>query len=220
MAISFSLMLEGQEGVTWPQWLAIAEAAERLGFDALFTSDHYLSDVEVPEPGSHDAWTLLAALATRTERLRLGTMVSPVTYRLPTVLAKAATTVDRISGGRVVLGMGAGWWEEEHRTHGIPFPPTGERFETILSLNFVNPFPHLLGRGAPRHVTIGADPYRSVPPLSEKARAALSATDLVLWPKCPETEANHRIRDIYAAGLEGRRTIALSPCWDGLVRAD
>jgi F420-dependent oxidoreductase-like protein len=124
-------MLEGQEGVTWPQWLAIAEAAERLGFDALFTSDHYLSDVEVPEPGSHDAWTLLAALAARTERLRLGTMVSPVTYRLPTVLAKAATTVDRISGGRAVLGMGAGWWEEEHRTHGIPFPPTGERFEML-----------------------------------------------------------------------------------------
>lgn len=130
-AIRFSLMLEGQEGVTWPQWLAIAEAAERLGFDGLFTSDHYLSDVLVPEPGSHDAWTLLAALAARTERLRLGTMVSPVTYRLPTVLAKAATTVDRISGGRVVLGIGAGWWEEEHRTHGIPFPTTDERFEML-----------------------------------------------------------------------------------------
>jgi len=124
-------MLEGQEGVTWPQWLAIAETAERLGFDALFTSDHYLSDVDVPEPGSNDAWTLLAALATRTQRLRLGTMVSPVTYRLPTVLAKAATTVDRISGGRVILGMGAGWWEEEHRTHGIPFPSTDERFEML-----------------------------------------------------------------------------------------
>jgi F420-dependent oxidoreductase-like protein len=127
----FSLMLEGQEGVTWPQWLAIAEAAERLGFEALFTSDHYLSDVEVPEPGAHDAWTLLAGLASRTERLRLGTMVSPVTYRLPTVLAKAATTVDHISGGRVILGMGAGWWEEEHRTHGIPFPSTGERFQML-----------------------------------------------------------------------------------------
>ena len=124
-------MLEGQEGVTWAQWLAIAETAERLGFDALFTSDHYLSEVDVPEPGSNDAWTLLAALATRTQRLRLGTMVSPVTYRLPTVLAKAATTVDRISGGRVILGMGAGWWEEEHRTHGIPFPSTDERFEML-----------------------------------------------------------------------------------------
>src|SRR3972149_3149364 len=124
-------MLEGQGGVTWSQWLAVAEAAERLGFDALFTSDHYLSVVDVAEPGSNDAWTLLGALAARTERLRLGAMVSPVTYRLPTVLAKAATTVDRISGGRAVLGMGAGWGGGEHRTHGIPFPSTDERFEML-----------------------------------------------------------------------------------------
>jgi F420-dependent oxidoreductase-like protein len=123
-------MLEGQEGPTWPQWLAIAEACERLGFDGLFTSDHYLSVVRT-DPGSHDAWTLLGALAARTERLRLGTMVSPATFRLPAVLAKAATTVDRISGGRVDLGMGAGWWEEEHRAHGIPFPPTNDRMEML-----------------------------------------------------------------------------------------
>jgi len=131
ISVRFSLMLEGQEGVSWPQWLAIAEAAERLGFDALFTSDHYLCDVEVPEPGSNDAWTLLAALAARTRRLGLGTMVSPVTFRLPTVLAKAATTVDHVSGGRAILGMGAGWWEEEHRTHGIAFPAADERFEML-----------------------------------------------------------------------------------------
>jgi F420-dependent oxidoreductase-like protein len=123
-------MLEGQEGVTWPQWLAIAQTCERLGFEGLFTSDHYLSVVR-PDPGSSDAWTLLGALAARTERLRLGTMVSPVTFRLPVVLAKAATTVDRISEGRVDLGMGAGWWEEEHRSHGIPFPPTVERLEML-----------------------------------------------------------------------------------------
>jgi F420-dependent oxidoreductase-like protein len=127
----FSLMLEGQEGVTWEQWLAIAERCERLPFEGLFTSDHYLSVVDTPEPGSNDAWTLLAALAARTERLRLGTMVSPVTFRLPGVLAKVATTVDRISGGRVDLGIGAGWWEEEHRTHGIAFPPTNDRFEML-----------------------------------------------------------------------------------------
>lgn len=129
--VRFSLMLEGQEGVSWSQWLRIAEAAERLGFDALFTSDHYLCDVEVPEPGSNDAWTLLAALATCTERLGLGTMVSPVTFRLPVVLAKAATTVDHVSGGRAILGMGAGWWDEEHRAHGVPFPATDERFEML-----------------------------------------------------------------------------------------
>ena len=130
-SLDYSLMLEGQEGVTWPQWLAIARACERLGFDALLTSDHYLSVVTTVEPGSNDAWTLLGALAASTERLRLGTMVSPVTFRLPAVLAKAATTVDRISGGRVELGMGAGWWDQEHRTHGIPFPAAPERFEML-----------------------------------------------------------------------------------------
>jgi F420-dependent oxidoreductase-like protein len=130
-SLGYSLMLEGQEGVTWPQWLAIARTCERLGFEALLTSDHYLSVVTTEEPGSNDAWTLLGGLAASTERLRLGTMVSPVTFRLPAVLAKAATTVDRISGGRVELGMGAGWWDREHRTHGIPFPATPERFEML-----------------------------------------------------------------------------------------
>ena len=123
-------MLEGQEGVTWPQWLAIAQTCERLGFEGLFTSDHYLS-VVTDEPGSSDAWTVLGALAASTERLRLGTLVSPATFRLPGVLAKAATTVDRISGGRVDLGMGAGWWQEEHQTHGVPFPAVGERMEML-----------------------------------------------------------------------------------------
>jgi F420-dependent oxidoreductase-like protein len=123
-------MLEGQEGVTWAQWLAIARTCERLGLESLFTSDHYLSVVR-PDPGSNDAWTLLGALAASTERLRLGTMVSPVTFRAPAVLAKAATTVDRISNGRVELGMGAGWWEEEHRTHGFPFPSADERMEML-----------------------------------------------------------------------------------------
>src|SRR6185436_5396010 len=130
-SLGYSLMLEGQEGVTWSQWLAIAGTCERLGFDALLTSDHYLSVVNAEEPGSSDAWTLLGALAAGTERLRLGTMVSPVTFRLPAVLAKATTTVDRISGGRAQLGMGAGWWELEHRSHGIPFPPTSERFAML-----------------------------------------------------------------------------------------
>ena len=129
--LTYRLMLEGQEGVTWAQWLAIARTCERLGFDGLLTSDHYLSVVNAEEPGSNDAWTLLGALAARTERLRLGTMVSPVTFRLPAVLAKAATTVDHVSGGRVRLGMGAGWWDQEHRSHGIPFPAAPERFEML-----------------------------------------------------------------------------------------
>jgi F420-dependent oxidoreductase-like protein len=124
-------MLEGQEGVTWAHWLAAAEAAERLGFEALFTSDHYLSVQGARDRGSSDAWTMLSALAARTSTIRLGTLVSPVTFREPAVLAKAATTVDHVSGGRVELGMGAGWWEDEHPTHGFAFPPVPERFDRL-----------------------------------------------------------------------------------------
>lgn len=127
----FCLMIEGQEGVTWEQWLSLALGCEEHGFEALFTSDHYYSVMGARDRGSSDAWTVLAALAARTERIRLGTLVSPVTFRHPTVLAKAATTVDRISGGRVEVGLGAGWWTEEHETHGFPFPPAGERVDML-----------------------------------------------------------------------------------------
>ena len=130
-AVRFCLMIEGQQGVTWNHWRALAEAAERLGFEALFRSDHYFSSDGVGGRGSTDAWTLLAALAAETERIRLGTLVSPVTFRLPSVLAKSAATVDEISGGRVEIGLGAGWWTEEHTQFGIPFPPTRERFEML-----------------------------------------------------------------------------------------
>jgi len=125
------LMLEGQEGVTWEEWVAAAQTSERLGFEAIFTSDHYFSVQGGRDRGSSDAWTNLAGLAAVTSTIRLGTLVSPITFREPAVLAKAAVTVDRISGGRVDLGMGAGWWEEEHRTHGFPFPPVAERFDRL-----------------------------------------------------------------------------------------
>ncbi len=127
----FCLMLEGQEGVTWPEWVAAAQAAERLGFEAIFTSDHYFSVMGDRDRGSSDAWTNLAGIAAMTSTIRLGTLVSPVTFRLPAVLAKCAVTVDRISNGRVEVGMGAGWWEEEHVSHGFPFPPAGVRFEML-----------------------------------------------------------------------------------------
>lgn len=129
--VRFCLMLEGQEGVTWDEWVAAALAAERLGFEAIFTSDHYFSVMRNRDRGSSDAWTNLAGLAATTSTIRLGTLVSPVTFREPAVLAKAAVTVDRISGGRAEIGMGAGWWEEEHRTHGFRFPPAPERFERL-----------------------------------------------------------------------------------------
>lgn len=131
----FCLMLEGQEGPTWDQWLTVAATAERAGFEALFSSDHYREFD--PGGGSHDAWAILAGLAARTERIRLGTLVSPVTFRHPSVLAKVATTVDRISNGRVEIGIGAGWYREEHVAYGFPFPPDGVRmamFEEQLEI--------------------------------------------------------------------------------------
>src|SRR3954453_3676578 len=117
-----ALMIEGQEGVTWQQWVALAQTAEQAGIEALFRSDHY-STVAGRSGGSLDAWTTLAGLAAVTERLRLGTLVSPATFRHPSLLARAVATVDHISGGRAELGMGTGWMELEHRAYGFPFPP-------------------------------------------------------------------------------------------------
>ena len=125
------LMIEGQEGVTWEQWLALALAAEAAGLDGLFRSDHYRSIVRGDPAGSLDAWATLAALAARTERIRLGTMVSPVTFRPASVLAKNVVTVDHISHGRVELGIGAGWYESEHVAYGFPFLTSRERLDEL-----------------------------------------------------------------------------------------
>ena len=122
-------MIEGQDGVTWEGWCALADACERAGLAGLFRSDHWTSGRD--EPGSLDAWTTLAGLAGRTERIRLGTMVSPVTFRHPSLLAKAAVTVDHISRGRVEIGLGAGWMDAEHEAYGFPFPPLSERLERL-----------------------------------------------------------------------------------------
>src|SRR5262245_48737156 len=125
------LMIEGQEDVTWEQWISLALACEEHGFDGLFRSDHYLSFGHPTEYGSLDAWSTLAALASRTDRIRLGTLVSPGTFRHPSVLAKSATTVDHASGGRVELGMGAGWFEAEHVAYGFPFLTPQERMSIL-----------------------------------------------------------------------------------------
>lgn len=103
-----ALMIEGQEGVNWEHWLALAQACEEHGVEALFRSDHYLSGTD-PARAALDAWTVIPALAARTERLELGTLVSPVTFRPAAVLANAAATAHEIAGGRISLGMGAGW---------------------------------------------------------------------------------------------------------------
>ena len=123
-------MIEGQEDVSWEQWVALAHACEEHGVDALFRSDHYRGGLREPG-GSLDAWTTLAGLAAITSRVRLGTMVSPVTFRHAGVLARSVVTVDHISNGRAELGIGAGWNEREHAEHGIPFPPTPERVRLL-----------------------------------------------------------------------------------------
>jgi alkanesulfonate monooxygenase SsuD/methylene tetrahydromethanopterin reductase-like flavin-dependent oxidoreductase (luciferase family) len=126
------LMIEGQEGVTWEQWKALASACEQSGIDTLFRSDHYLSVAGQPGRGSLDAWTTIAALAAVTSRLRLGTLVSPVTFRHPSLLAKAVVTADHVSGGgRIELGLGAGWLEAEHAAYGFPFPSPGVRMQIL-----------------------------------------------------------------------------------------
>jgi F420-dependent oxidoreductase-like protein len=124
-------MVEGQEDVSWDEWRALADVCERAGLDGLFRSDHYLSVVGRRERASHDAIATLAALAARTERIRLGTLVSPVTFRHPSVLAKSVATIDHVSGGRVELGLGAGWNESEHAAYGFEFPPLGTRMELL-----------------------------------------------------------------------------------------
>jgi F420-dependent oxidoreductase-like protein len=124
-----TLMIEGQEGVTWEQWCALAAACEEHGVDTLFRSDHYISQGDEAANVAHDAWTTIAALAARTTTLRLGTLVSPATFRAPALLANAAATADHVSGGRIELGLGAGWNEREHRAFGFPFPETRVRVE-------------------------------------------------------------------------------------------
>lgn len=131
-AMELCLMVEGQEGVSWPQWLDLARACEQHGIGTLCRSDHYLNlDGQHPDRGSLDAWGTLCALAAATTTLRLGTMVSPATFRHPSELAKLVTTADHVSGGRVELGLGAGWHEREHAAYGFPFAPMGIRLDVL-----------------------------------------------------------------------------------------
>lgn len=125
--MELGLMVEGQEGVTWEQWRDLAAAAERQGFDGLYSSDHYLSERPGSDRAALDAWGTICALAAITSRIRLGTIVSPATFRHPSVLAKLVVTADHVSGGRIDLAMGTGWHEAEHRAYGFAFPPPRER---------------------------------------------------------------------------------------------
>jgi alkanesulfonate monooxygenase SsuD/methylene tetrahydromethanopterin reductase-like flavin-dependent oxidoreductase (luciferase family) len=126
-----ALMIEGQEDVSWGQWLALARACEESGIESLFRSDHYQSVFQDPNRVALDAWATISALAAVTERVRLGTLVSPVTFRRAGELAKVVATADHVSSGRVELGLGAGWNEREHEAFGFPFPELGERMDEL-----------------------------------------------------------------------------------------
>ena len=123
----YALMIEPQVGLTYVEQLAVARRAEAAGFEALFRSDHYESFPGDSDEPTTDAWAVLAGLARETARIGLGVLVSPVAFRAPGNLAKVVATVDEMSGGRVELGLGAGWHADEHRRHGFPFPGIDER---------------------------------------------------------------------------------------------
>src|SRR6185436_8061586 len=126
------IFTEPQQGATYDDLLAVAQRAEALGFGAYFRSDHYLVMGGADGlPGPTDAWVTLAGLARETSTIRLGTLVSPVTFRSPGLLAISVAQVDQMSGGRVELGLGAGWYQQEHAAYGFAFPPLGARFDSL-----------------------------------------------------------------------------------------
>ena len=125
------IFVEPQQGATYDDQLAVALRAEALGFGAFFRSDHYLAMGGVGLPGPTDSWVTLAGLARETSTIRLGTMMTSATFRYPGPLAIAVAQVDQMSGGRVELGIGAGWYDAEHAAYAIPFPPTGARFDRL-----------------------------------------------------------------------------------------
>jgi alkanesulfonate monooxygenase SsuD/methylene tetrahydromethanopterin reductase-like flavin-dependent oxidoreductase (luciferase family) len=179
-----ALMVEGQEDVTWGDWQALARACEDSGIETMFRSDHYLSVFGRSERGSLDAWATINALAAITSKVRLGTLVSPATFRHPAELAKVVVTADHVSGGRVELGLGTGWNQAEHEAYGFPFPPMGERMRNmehqlqVIANHWSDggpaqpkpvqrPRPNLIlgGRGGPRSIRMAAryaDEYNTV----------------------------------------------------------
>ena len=197
-----ALMIEGQEGVSWEDWLALARACEEYGVEALFRSDHYLSPTD-PNRAALDAWAVIPALAAQTSALELGTLVSPVTFRAAAVLANASATANEIAAGRVSLGMGTGWMEAEHEAFGFPFPEMKtrlgwleEQIEAVRGFWGDRPHPHLIVGGSARSGTLRpaakwADEYNTI-----------FAT--------PEECAQRRQRLVEACEREGRAPIPLS----------
>jgi F420-dependent oxidoreductase-like protein len=229
-------MIEGQENVTWDDWRAIAAAAESAGFEALFRSDHYLSVIGDPERGSLDAWATIAALSAVTTTIRLGTLVSPATFRHPSVLAKNVVTADHVTGGRVELGMGAGWHRAEHLAFGFPFPDTGTRMDMLeeqleivnrqwsegpfsfdgehYRLENVDALPKPVQRPRPNLVIGGRAGARSA------RLAARWADEYNTFMVPPEEFARRRARVVEACEAEGREPLTFSLMTPALVGAD
>src|SRR5712692_12043849 len=131
VVMQIGIMLEGQEGLNWERWVRISQQVEGLGLDSLWRADHLFSVMARGERDSLECWTSLTALAQRTQRIRFGPLVSPMTFRQPALLARMAAAVDLLSNGRLVLGVGAGWNEAEHQAFGIGLPPLKERFDRL-----------------------------------------------------------------------------------------
>ncbi len=148
------IMIEGQEGLTWERWLALVHAAEDLGYESLCRSDHLTSLAGEPRRPSLETWTSLTVLATRTQRIRFGPLVSPVTFYHPALLAKMAVALDTLSLGRVDLGIGAGWNEHEHAMFGVSMPPIGERLDRLECA-----VAHIRALGAGQPVTLNQQYY-------------------------------------------------------------
>jgi len=129
--VDLRIFTEPQQGATYDDLLRVARATEECGFDAFFRSDHFLAMGVPGEPGPTDSYVTLAGLARETSRIRLGTLVTSATFRLPGPLAVAVAQVDQMSGGRVEIGLGTGWFQPEHDAYGVPFPALGERFDRL-----------------------------------------------------------------------------------------
>ena len=215
-----ALMIEGQEGVGWDDWLALARAAEAGGFEALLRSDHYLPFSQ--GDGALDAWGTICALSAVTERIRLGTLVSPVTFRPAAALAKLALTADHVSSGRVDVGIGTGWHEEEHRAFGLPFPPLSERMTMLerqveeVQRIWRETGPPPVQRPRPRLVLGGSAKPRGA------RLAARHADEYNLVYASPEAAAERRAALIAACEAEGRNpaTLTLSVMTGFVVGAD
>ena len=220
------LMLEGQEGIEWPQWVALARATEDAGLESLFRSDHYGSIVRGSPSGALDAWATLAALGTQTTTIRLGTLVSPVTFRPASVLAKCVVTADHVSNGRIELGIGAGWYEWEHERYGYRFGTAKERLDELdRQLDVITRqwtqddeiWPKPVQRPRPPIIVGGSAKPRTV-------RAAIAHADEynTVFPTVDEARERKRILDEAAreAGREPLRFSMMTGCVVGRDRAE